>query len=99
MADLRLASMSPADSRTPWITRRACSPLMLPHQHFEYLPSGRRYGSRRGMPGLTGERFDEERHAEDPESVRQVCQRHLLPIEVKLSATLGGHSSAPRQRP
>ena len=54
--------------------------LMLPHQHFEYLPSGRRYGSRRGMPGLTGERFDEERHAEDAENVRQVYQRHLLQV-------------------
>ena len=54
--------------------------LMLPHQHFEYLPSGRRYRARRGMPGLTGERFDEERHAEDVENVRQVYQRHLLQV-------------------
>ena len=54
--------------------------LMLPHQHFEYLPSGRRYRARRGMPGLTGERFDEERHAEDAENVRQVYQRHLLQV-------------------
>ena len=53
---------------------------MLPHQHFEYLPSGTRYRARRGMPGLTGERFDEERHAETPENVRQVYQRHLLQV-------------------
>ena len=32
------------------------------------------------MPGLTGERFDEERHAEDVENVRQVYQRHLLQV-------------------
>ena len=55
--------------------------LMLPHQKFEYLPSGRRYRAVRGaIPGLTGERFDEERQAEDPENVRQIYQRHLLQV-------------------
>ena len=54
--------------------------LMLPHQHFEYLPSGRRYRARRGIPGLTGEQFNEEKQAEDPENVRQVYQRHLLQV-------------------
>ena len=29
--------------------------FMLPHQHFEYLPSGRRYKTVRGVPGLTGD--------------------------------------------
>ena len=53
--------------------------LMLPHQKFEYLPSGRTY---RGgwIPGVTGERLDELRHAEDPENVRQAYQRHLLQV-------------------
>ena len=56
--------------------------LMLPHWEFEYLPSGRRYRAARGrgIPGLTGERLDEYRHAEDPENVRQVYQRHLLQV-------------------
>ena len=55
--------------------------LMLPHQKFEYLPSGRRYRVvRGGIPGLTGERFDEERQAEDPENVRQIYRRHLLQV-------------------
>ena len=53
--------------------------LMLPHQKFEYLPSGRTY---RGgwILGVTGERLDELRHAEDPENVRQAYQRHLLQV-------------------
>ena len=55
--------------------------LMLPHRHFEYLPSGRRYRAVRRTPGLTGEqRFFEQRRADDPENVRQLYQRHLLQV-------------------
>ena len=54
--------------------------LMLPHHHYEYLPSGRRYRTEEGMPGLTEGRLEERRHANDAANVHRLYQRHLLQV-------------------
>jgi hypothetical protein len=49
--------------------------VMLPHEPWEYLPSGEIYPSYGGTPGL----FD-DRWAKDPWFVEQAAQRHLLQV-------------------
>ena len=54
--------------------------LMLPHYHYEYLPSGKRYMAEWGMPGLQRDASAGRRHAEDPANVHRLYQRHLLQV-------------------
>ena len=54
--------------------------FMLPHYHYEFLPSGRRYPARSGMPGLSDAPFPERKHADDAHNVHRLYQRQLLQV-------------------
>ena len=54
--------------------------LMLPHDPYVYLPSGRRYSTEDGLPGILGVTLQERRYAPEPWNVLQLYQRHLLQV-------------------
>ena len=70
-----IGRMERTDRPTLWFMH-----LMLPHHRYEYLPSGRRYNAKAGMPGVVGENLGERKYVDDPENVHRLYQRHLLQV-------------------
>ena len=54
--------------------------LMLPHDPYVYLPSGRQYSTEDGLPGRSGRNLAEIRYAQDRWNVLQLYRRHLLQV-------------------